>query len=242
MRKKIKLFLKKKALNYSSDHLHWFENGVVAYSQEGEDLLLGKLFGSKKEGFFVDVGAHHPKLYSNTYYFYKKGWRGINIDPLPGIMDKFKEFRNEDMNLEMGISDQPGKLIYYLFEEPALNTFSKEVADMRLAKGHSKLVSTKEIEVRKLENVLDEYLPKDTQIDLMSIDVEGLDYQVLVSNNWDKYRPKVLIAECLNLSIEDILRSDVYKFMKEKNYIFFSKTVGSVFFIDSFIYKEFIGN
>ncbi|MBX9852295.1 MAG: FkbM family methyltransferase [Cytophagaceae bacterium] len=242
MRRKFKTFLKKKALQYSLDHMYEFENATVAYSQEGEDLLLQKLFGQKKDGYFVDVGAHHPKLYSNTYFFYKKGWRGINIDPLPGIMEEFKILRPGDINLEIGISDQPGKLIYHMFDEPALNTFSKEVADMRVNKKHGKLLSTKEIEVKRLDEVLMKNFPENKIIDFLSIDVEGLDLQVLLSNNWEKYRPKVIIAECLNSSIEDLLQGEVYKFMKEKKYIFFAKTVGSVFFIDSFIYKELTGN
>ena len=60
--------------------------GSLCYSQEGEDMILGKIFSGQKHGFYVDVGAHHPLRFSNTYLFYLKGWRGINIDAMPGSM------------------------------------------------------------------------------------------------------------------------------------------------------------
>jgi hypothetical protein len=60
-----------------------------SYSQEGEDMVLYRTFETVKEGFYVDVGAHHPDRFSNTYKFYKQGWRGINIDAMPGGMDPF---------------------------------------------------------------------------------------------------------------------------------------------------------
>ena len=58
-----------------------------SYSQEGEDILLSRIFRNQKKGFYVDIGAHHPTRFSNTYYFYKLGWRGINIDAIPQASD-----------------------------------------------------------------------------------------------------------------------------------------------------------
>ena len=56
-----------------------------SYAQEGEDLILYRMiYGKIDKGFYVDVGAHHPKRFSNTYFFYRKGWRGINVEPMPG--------------------------------------------------------------------------------------------------------------------------------------------------------------
>ena len=51
-----------------------------SYSQEGEDMVLKRIFDKQTKGFYIDVGAHHPKRFSNTYNFYLKGWKGINID------------------------------------------------------------------------------------------------------------------------------------------------------------------
>lgn len=105
-----------------------------SYSQEGEDMILRRIFGNQKNGFYVDVGAHHPKRFSNTYYFYKKGWRGINIDAMPGSMKAFDKIRRRDVNIEKPISDQKQLLTYFAFNEPALNGFSRELTNERISK------------------------------------------------------------------------------------------------------------
>ena len=96
------------------------------YSQEGEDILLNKIFSGKKEGFYIDIGAHHPKRFSNTYLFYQKGWQGINVDCMPGSMKLFKKLRPRDINLELGVSENESEKDYYVFNDTALNSFSKE--------------------------------------------------------------------------------------------------------------------
>ena len=67
--------------------------GLISYSQEGEDMILRRLFETRRRGFYVDVGAHHPRRFSNTYYFYRQGWSGINIDAAPGSMKLFDRLR-----------------------------------------------------------------------------------------------------------------------------------------------------
>jgi hypothetical protein len=81
-------------------HLH--KNG--SYSQDGEDMVLKVFFYENKrkyEGFYIDVGAHHPFRFSNTAFFYQKGWRGINIEPTPDLIKKFKRYRKRDINLNV---------------------------------------------------------------------------------------------------------------------------------------------
>ena len=68
-------------------------------------MILIRIFSNKSHGFFIDVGAHHPKRLSNTYYFYKRGWRGVNIDAMPGSMREFSKFRKRDINLEIPIGN-----------------------------------------------------------------------------------------------------------------------------------------
>ncbi|MCD7914177.1 MAG: hypothetical protein LUG96_02180 [Tannerellaceae bacterium] len=68
--------------------------GSTSYSQEGEDIVLNFLFENKEgyKGFYVDIGTHHPFRFSNTAYFYKQGWQGINIEPTPGAIEVFNRF------------------------------------------------------------------------------------------------------------------------------------------------------
>ncbi|MCZ7616055.1 MAG: FkbM family methyltransferase [Ignavibacteriaceae bacterium] len=131
------------------------------------------------------------KRFSNTYYFYKRGWRGINIEPMPGSKNKFDRIRPKDINLEIPISSKEEELTYYIFNEPALNGFSRELSSEGEKLNAYKIVKTVEMKTKTLGSVLDTFLPKGQNIDFMSIDVEGLDSEVLKSNNWDKYVPDV---------------------------------------------------
>jgi len=203
---------------------------LKSYSQEGEDMILRRLFEKQKIGFYVDVGAHHPKRFSNTFFFYKNGWRGINIDAMPNSMYLFNKIRPRDINLEIPISDKKEKLKYYMFNEPALNGFSKELAEKRDGKDDYKIISEKEMETSTLEEILEKHLPYDQEIDFMSIDVEGLDLQVLKSNNWRLFRPKFVLMEVLYSSINEIADSKEYKYLAEFGYETFAKTVNTVIF------------
>ena len=203
---------------------------LKSYSQEGEDMILRRLFEKQKIGFYVDVGAHHPKRFSNTFFFYKNGWRGINIDAMPNSMYLFNKIRPRDINLEIPISDKKEKLKYYMFNEPALNGFSKELAEKRDGKDDYKIISEKEMETSTLEEILEKHLPYDQEIDFMSIDVEGLDLQVLKSNNWRRFRPKFVLLETLGCSIKDIENSKEYKYLAGFEYEIFAKAVNTFIF------------
>lgn len=201
-----------------------------AYSQEGEDILLSRIFEGKKDGFYLDIGAHHPKRFSNTYLFYQKGWRGINIDPIPGIMKKFEVERPEDINLEIAIGEKEIELNYFNFKEKALNTFSEELAN-QYQNEDWELENIIKVKTYPLDKILNQYLPINTTIDFISIDVEGLDLQVLISNNWLKYRPLIVLVESLEMvSINEFQKSEVYIFLISKGYLFFAKTVNTCFF------------
>ena len=71
----------------------WDPWANYSWSQEGEDRILYRIFEQQPVGFYVDVGAHHPKRFSNTYFFYRRGWRGINIDAMPGSMKNFEKLK-----------------------------------------------------------------------------------------------------------------------------------------------------
>ena len=133
-----------------------------SYAQEGEDMILIRLLEGQRSGFYVDVGAHHPFRFSNTFRFYLRGWRGINIDPNPEASRLFASKRRRDTNLQMGVSDLPGSLAYHRFDESALNTFDAELAAHRQANTAYRLVGIDSVEVRRLDAVLDEYLPAGT--------------------------------------------------------------------------------
>jgi FkbM family methyltransferase len=193
-------------------------------------MILRRLFEKQKKGFYVDVGAHHPKRFSNTHFFYKKGWRGINIDAMPNSMSLFNQIRPRDINIEIAISDKKEKLKYYMFNEPALNGFSKELAEKRDGKNGYKIISVKDIETSTLEEIFEKQLPHGQEIDFMSVDVEGVDLQVLKSNDWNRFRPKIILVEISGSLVKDIANSKEYKYLSGVGYESFAKTLNTVMF------------
>ena len=214
-------------------HLYLNSHAGTYYSQEGEDILLSRIFGEQAEGFYVDVGAHHPRRFSNTCFFYKRGWRGINIDALPGSMKVFQKFRPRDINLELAVSEREQVLTYYMFNEPALNGFSKTISEKRQTDEY-KITNTIDVLAFPLYVILDKHLPLGQSIDFLSVDVEGLDLQVLESNDWKKYSPKVILVEILANNLTAIENDPVYNYMVNQGYILFAK----LFFTCLFKLKE----
>jgi len=202
------------------------ERANLAYSQEGEDLILARFFEKLDEGFYCDVGAFHPKQFSNTHLLYLRGWTGINIDPTPGMKVLFDKYRPKDINLELGISPSTEKkLKYTMYENPVYNSFKRSSVN------ESRIVKEIEVNVSSLEEILKKYLPKSKEFCFLNIDVEGYDFEVLISNNWDVFRPKLIAIEFYGKSYDEFKVSNISKFLTEKGYTFFAKTVNTYFMV-----------
>ncbi|MCX4339232.1 MAG: FkbM family methyltransferase [Lachnospiraceae bacterium] len=187
-------------------------HSYTIHSQDGEEVFLRELFWDKKDGFYVDVGAHHPFRFSNTQWAYENGWRGINIEPDIANFELFREFREEDININCGISDVETQLEYYIFKESALNTFCAEEV-----KNKEDIMNIRKIPVRRLDTIFREH--GITNIDYMDIDVEGMEMNVLNSINWDDVLIGCILVEQRGMTLVDVLSSEVCKYLKEKGYV-----------------------
>jgi FkbM family methyltransferase len=203
----------------------------VYYSQNGEDIILKSLFKNKQHGFYVDVGAHHPERYSNTYLLYKKGWHGINIDANPDAINKFNSARPNDMNIEAGIGEGNNTLTYHMFKDSAVNTFSEVEANKWKASSWNKYLGSKTIKLTSVNEILEKNLPMDISIDLLTIDVEGLDLSVLQDLEWTKYHPDVVIVEDINFDFEKMTDSKTYDILQSNGYKLYSVVKFSLIFI-----------
>ena len=104
---------------------------------------------------------------------------------MPGSMELFKKIRPKDINLEIAISDKKQVLTYYMFNDSALNGFSRELSTERNSKGKYRIIDEIKLEASILMEVLDTYLPENTEVDFLSIDVERLDFQIIKSKDWN---------------------------------------------------------
>lgn len=192
--------------------------GQCIHSQLGEEVGLMHYFGGKGfldggyKGFYLDIGAYHPFRGNNTWWAYKKGWRGINIDANEESMRLFRAVRPDDINICCGVSDRDEELEYYMFHGAAgMNTFLSERKDVR------EVENVKLIKMRNINDILEEYNVE--KIDFVDIDVEGIEEKIVNTFNWKKYSPKCVLIELLGqMSIEDILQTPIHKKMKAEGY------------------------
>jgi len=205
-------------------------DATLSYAQEGEDLVLRRMLEDRRDGFYVDVGAHHPRRFSNTLMFYDMGWSGINIEPAPDALRQFERQRPRDCNLNLGIAEQRGELTYYVFDDPALNTFDPTLREERETSTPYRVLETLKVEVDRLDRVLEQHLPSDRHIDFLSVDVEGLDLQVLRSNDWTRFRPEYVLAEALGFRLDQAAGHPTHAFMHGVGYELVAKTLNTLFY------------
>lgn len=184
------------------------------YGQMAEDVAFARFLKDKKKGVYVDVGCFHPIKYNNTYRLYKRKWTGVNIDIDRIKIEGFDWLRPKDTNIAMAVSNQKGEVTYY-----SNGFYSLTVTlDHDFAKNTKYKYVPKTIQADTLTNILDTTKYKDQVIDFLNIDTEGHDMAVLQSLNFERYRPQLIVVECIKNSIEEVLTDPIYLFLSSKGY------------------------
>ena len=189
----------------------------LSYAQNFEDVILRRVLRDVAHGFFVDVGAHDPEYMSLTKAFSEMGWRGINIEP-SSTFHKFLSARPNEVNLNCAVSDRNGTAILHEYPDgPGLSSLESTItAPMKEYTAH---VNDLRVPIRTLASIFEEHTP-DQVIDFLSIDVEGHERAVLLGNDWQRFRPRILVIEATAALTqepthqlwEDVVRSARYVF------------------------------
>ena len=188
-------------------------------SRWGVDLILNSFFKDIKNGFYIDVGCHHPFINNHTYLLHKRGWTGINIDLDFNSIDMFNFFRPKDLNKQIALTDNKGqKELFFYHNRAAKNTISPEFGR------DAKLI--KKIETETLNNILINSKLANKRIDFLSIDVEGNELNVLKGFNLKKYKPTIILLEYrlpnlkefYDKNIDQIIKSEIYQYMISNRY------------------------
>jgi len=191
----IKRFLKKCAKGLDVV----FMKAKASYSQTGEDIIIEYLFDSLKISHptYLEIGTNQPKICNNTYGLYKKGCKGVCVEPDIEMVKVIKRDRPKDTILNIGIGTTDRESAdFYLF--PGLmngwSTFSKEEADIR--KNDTGIsYHTLAVPLKNINTIIKDYF--DSYPNLISLDVEGLDLEILQSIDFEKFKPEVICVETI---------------------------------------------
>ena len=176
-------------------------------------MILHRLFPVSQTGFYVDVGAGHPRFENDMYALYQRGWRGINIEPNRGFHALLMQERPRDINLRVLLSDRAeDTLTYYEMNGSGLSTCDAEQATAYQTSGRSVMPSN--VPVTTLSNILTE--AGENRINVLKVDVEGFEEKVLNGNDWDRFRPDVVVVEA-TYPESPIRRPDEYPRLRWSN-------------------------
>ena len=165
-------------------------SNFVSYSQHFEDFILFYLLYDIECGFYIDVGANDPNFISVTKAFYDRGWKGINIEPLPFKYKLLKQFRHRDINIQMGAGNMKGNATLQILCDhgECSSIFYNKIYN------NSKLLN---IKIETMSNICKMYIPIGKEIHFCKIDVEGAEKNVLLGFDFENYRPKIFCIESL---------------------------------------------
>ena len=200
-----------------------------SFSQFGEDLQVEQLLPA--HGFYVDIGAFHPVYFSNTYGLYQlKGWQGLVAEPSPKFARLLRERRPRDRVVEVALGPREGAISFLESDregvgqgagngilDPSVNpTFPQQDRSGRILK----------VRMTTMAKFLQENLPAGQTVDFLSLDAEGLDLEILKSNDWSRCTPGIVCVEALTPKDEERMRA----YLEPMGYRCLARVVHSLIF------------
>jgi FkbM family methyltransferase len=213
-----------------------YKSKKTSYSLSSVDLIIDYIFKYKKSGLYIDVGCQHPIANNNTYILYKKGWNGINLDLDKKNIDLFNIARPDDININIAVSDKSENVnLFYHHDGSPINTINSHNAYFQ----KNKFKKIKLIKSETLNKIL-ENINFNKKVDYLNIDVEGHELNVLKGFNILKYKPSIISIEYLdykmkqlelkNNNLENIINSNIYKYLIQNKYFFVNWLHGDLIF------------
>jgi FkbM family methyltransferase len=148
---------------------------------------------------YLDIGACLPISSNNTYLFYRRGSRGVLVEPNIDLIPELRAKRPGDavLNVGVGVTEQDAA-DYYCMTLPGWNTFDKDEAQRRVAAngGKAKIERVMKMPLISINRIITEHFPPEGP-DFLSIDIESLDLPVLKTLDLTRFRPKVMCVETL---------------------------------------------
>jgi FkbM family methyltransferase len=191
----------------------------VSYAQNFEDVMLWRALKGYPPGLYVDVGANEPTADSVTKAFYERGWRGINVEALPSLIEKLRAERPDETNVQCFAGAEEGDVEFYEVVGTGLSTSRPEFMERGRAAGFECRQVT--IPSRRLTSILEEAGVTNDSFHFLKVDVEGAEKFVLRGMDLERFRPWLLVVEATepcstqetHAEFEDLILPHRYEFI-----------------------------
>lgn len=213
-----------------------WKKGKRSYAQCGEDLIVDFILENRFRLYkptYLDIGAHDPVYLSNTYFFYKKGAKGVSVEPDPFLWKKIKSKRTRDTCLNVGVGvGSASASDFYVMDCKTLNTFSREDAERYRSQDGHKIESVISLPMMSIDEILNNYFEKTPNF--VSLDVEGLDVEILKAFDFGKFRPEVFCVETLTYTKDFSGKKidETMSVMAANEYFVYADTFINTIFVD----------
>lgn len=210
-------------------------NFKKSYSQSGEDIIIRRVLRRMhvQRPKYLDIGAHHPIKLNNTYLLYKDGGTGVLIEPNPFLIKALKRKRKRDIILPYGVgTEKIEKVAFYIMSNDYLSTFSKQEADKIANEGRDYIKKEIKVSLITVEEIIQTYLQECPNF--VSLDVEGLDYEILKEWDFTNCKPEVFCVETLSYTQTNTeeKRQEIFLLMQQAGYIAYADTYINAIFVN----------
>ncbi|MDX1978112.1 MAG: FkbM family methyltransferase [Pseudanabaenaceae cyanobacterium bins.68] len=205
-------------------------HNVPSYAQTGEDRIIAAILGAQgvKIGFYVDVGCNQPQHWSNTYQLYKRGWRGITIDAIKSLINQHQKLRQQDVSVCAVVSDRPDPVVFTEFADNLVSSINP--SHVEGWKSKSKVAKEYTLIPRTLTQILED-CQAPAHFDLLSIDVEGHDFEVLRSLDLNRFQPRLIVIEMHDFDFTNPQSNQVYNYLDSYGYQLVAYAVMNSYFL-----------
>lgn len=189
----------------------------ISYAQNFEDVMLWRALQHVPQGFYIDVGANDPEVDSVTKAFYDRGWRGINIEPVPQWFARLERERPRDVNLQLAVGAQAGEMVLYEVPATGLSTGCSEIARANeLNRGY--VFRERVVPVETLTSIYQRVGAP--PVHFLKVDVEGFEKEVLEGIDFSVLRPWILVIESTRPMTPEQNHQDWEQLLLAADYIF----------------------
>lgn len=216
-----------------------------SYSQFGEDVDILAFFGSEFRGVYVDIGANDGICNNVTYLLEKRGWTGLLIEPIPELAVSYQDTRPESVIVQKAVVGPDDPKIVTLNTYTGTNSKGDSYHALSTVDKHSVFheqviadggdSTTIEVEAATLDAILDDQ--KLEHVDVVSIDVEGLELNVLKGFSLQRFKPRLLIIEDNTLGLDQT----VARYLRTYDYQLIRRTGVNNWYVASEEAKDFLG-